>query len=237
MVDALSQNGAAVLNGPRRGLYSTKFAGLSQVGIPTFYDENGEVVFQYDLQSRDKLNETLKFEGSTEPRGSGGFTNTFNWKGLSFSFLFSYKFDYKIRLNEGIQSGYSDFDALPAELVNRWVVPGDENITDVPVILSRAEINGNSEGIQAYSLYNLSNIRVADGDYIRLKNIRLSYLLPTSLVKKMGLNSLNVSLEGQNLWLVYSDSALNGQDPEFFSSGGVSLPQPKLITFSLNIGL
>ncbi|MEO9964174.1 MAG: SusC/RagA family TonB-linked outer membrane protein [Reichenbachiella sp.] len=237
LVDALGQNGAAVLGGPRRGLFSTKFAGLNSSGFPTFFDQNGETVFQYDLQSRDDLRETLTYEGSTEPRGGGGLTNTVTWKGLSFSFLLSYKFDYKIRLNDVVQASYTDFDALPAELANRWVVPGDEEITNVPAILDKNIVNAGGADLTSYSLYNLSDIRVADGDYIRLKNIRLSYQLPGPMVQRIGLSNVNLSVEGQNLWLLYSDDALNGQDPEFFSSGGVSLPQPRLVTFSLNIGI
>lgn len=237
LVDALGQNGAAVLGGPRRGLFSTRFAGLSSTGFPTFYDENNEVVLQYDLQSRDNLAQTLEYEGSTEPRGAGGLTNTFNWKGLSFSFLLSYKFDYKIRLNDVVQSRYTDFDALPAELANRWVVPGDEEITNIPAILDRRLVDAGGTDLDSYALYNKSNLRVADGDYIRLKNIRLSYQVPHTWVQKMGLNNINLSVEGQNLWLIYSDDALNGQDPEFFSSGGVSLPQPRLVTFTLNVGI
>ncbi|WP_456462503.1 SusC/RagA family TonB-linked outer membrane protein [Reichenbachiella sp.] len=237
LVDALGQNGAAVLGGPRRGLFSSKFAGLNSSGFPTFYDENGEVVLQYDLQSRDNLTTTLKFEGSTEPRGGAGLTNTFTWKGLSLSVLLSCKFDYKIRLNDVVQASYTDFDALPAELANRWVVPGDEDITNVPAILPVRTVAAGGADLTSYSLYNQSDIRVADGDYIRLKTVRMSYQLPTTWVSKIGLNTVNLSVEGQNLWLIYSDDALNGQDPEFFSSGGVSLPQPRLVTFSLNIGI
>ena len=134
-------------------------------------------------------------------------------------------------------SSYSDYDALPGELANRWAIPGDENITQVPVILNRGVVQTNANVNQAYELYNKSTERVADGDYIRLKAVRLSYQVPNTLISKLGLSTASVSIEGQNLTLLYSDKALNGQDPEFFRSGGVSLPQPKTITFSLNIGL
>jgi len=237
IVDAINQNGAAVIGGPRRGLYSTNFAGLNSQGIPTFFDEDGEIVFQYDLQERDNLEETLVFEGPTEPRGAGGLTNTVQYKRFTFSFLLSYKFDYKIRLNDRIFSTYTDFEALPGELVNRWAVPGDEDLTEVPVILDRGVAQSNGNVVLAYELYNKSTVRVADGDYVRLKNVRLGYNLPTALIEKVGLRSAAVSIEGQNLWLLYADDALNGQDPEFFTSGGVALPQPRLITFSLNVGL
>jgi hypothetical protein len=236
IVDAISQNGAAVLGGPRRGLYSTNFAGLNSQGIPTFYNENGEVVFEYDLQERGNLTDVLVFEGPTEPRGAGGFTNTFRYKDFSFSFLLSYKFDYKIRLNDAIFSSYSDFQALPGELVNRWAVPGDEELTDIPVILDRGITQSSGEVVSAYQLYNKSTVRVADGDYVRLKNVRLSYNVPVNIVNRIGFSTATFSVEGQNLFLLYSDEALKGQDPEFFITGGVSLPQPKMITASLNIG-
>src|SRR5690606_1860958 len=61
--DAITQGGAAVLGGPRRGLFSTRFAGLDSRGIPTFFDENNEVVYNYDLQDRENLTNVLKYEG------------------------------------------------------------------------------------------------------------------------------------------------------------------------------
>ncbi|UZR95520.1 SusC/RagA family TonB-linked outer membrane protein [Chondrinema litorale] len=237
IVDAITQNGAAVLDGPRRGLFSTNFAGLTSAGVPQFYDQDGELVYNFDLQSREDLRETLVYEGPAEPRGAGGFTNTFNYKGFSLRVLLSFKFDYKIRLNDAFYSTYTDFDALPQELVNRWAVPGDEELTDIPVILDRGVANTNGDLNQAYELFNKSTARIADGSHVRLKTVNLSYMLPPNIVSRMGLSTISLSVEGQNLALLYSDDKLNGQDPEFFSTGGVALPQPRLVTFSLNIGL
>ncbi len=237
MADALSQNGAAVLGGPRRGIFTTKFAGLNSQGIPEFFDENGERVFSYDLQERDNVTSTLEFEGPAEPRLFGGLNNVFSYGNFTLSALISYKWDYIIRLNDAFFASYTDFDALPGDLADRWAVPGDEELTNIPVILDRGVAQTNGDIIQAYDLYNKSGLRVANGDYIRLKAVRLSYLIPSSFINKFGLNNATISLEGQNLALLYSDDALNGQDPEFFRSGGVSLPQPRQITFSLNIGL
>ena len=236
-VDAVGQNGAAVLGRPRRSLYSANFAGLNSEGVPTFINENGENVLQFDLQQRLNLEDALVFEGSTEPRTSGGFTNTFSYKGLSLSVLLSYKLGYKIRLNDAFFETYSDFDALPGELVDRWAVPGDEELTNIPVIVDRNVAQQDGNVVLAYRLYNKSTERVANGDYVRLKTVRLSYNLPQQTVSRFGFESANVSIEGQNLALLYSDREnLRGQDPEFFSTGGVSLPQPRLLTFSLNVG-
>jgi len=161
----------------------------------------------------------------------------FSYGNFTLSALISYKWDYVIRLNDAFFAAYTDFDALPGDLADRWAVPGDEELTNIPVVLDRGVAQSNGDVVQAYDLYNKSDLRVANGDYIRLKAVRLSYLLPTSFINKIGLNNATISLEGQNLALLYSDKALNGQDPEFFRSGGVSLPQPRQITFSLSIGL
>jgi hypothetical protein len=235
--DAIVQGGAAVIGGPRRGLFSTKFAGLDSRGIPTYFDDTGEVVYNYDLQDRENLHDILKFEGPAEPRGAGGLSNIFNYKSFSLNVFLSYKFDYKIRLDDAFSPRYTDFSSMPKSFVNRWVVPGDEDITDVPVILDKETVEGGfTDYLSAYDLYNKSTVRVADGGYVRLKSVRLGYTLPGSFAKRIGASTASVSVEAQNMLLLYSDSKLNGQDPEFFSSGGVALPQPRLITTSINIG-
>ncbi|MFT6868003.1 MAG: TonB-linked SusC/RagA family outer membrane protein [Cyclobacteriaceae bacterium] len=235
--EAITANGAAVLGKPRRGLYSARFAGLDQQGIPTFFNENNEIVKQFDLQDRSALNSILQYEGPTEARGSGGLTNSFKYKSLTFSFLLSFKFDYKIRLNDAFYSSYTDFDALPGDLIDRWAVPGDENITNIPVILDDGAALSDSDISVAYALYNKSTERVADGGYVRLRSVQVGYAIPAKLTSKIGLKDAKISLQGQNLALLYADSKLNGQDPEFFSSGGVALPQPRLVTIALSLGL
>lgn len=237
LVDAMGQGGAAVLGGPRRGLFSTQFAGLNQVGIPEFYDETGEKVFNLDLQSRDNLEEKLIYEGPTEPRGAGGFNNTFSYKGLSLNVFLSYKFDYKIRLNDAFYPVYTDFDALPGDLVDRWAVPGDETQTSIPVILDAGVAQTNGDIVNAYNLYNKSTERVANGDYVRLRTVQLSYRFPSEWISRIGFRSAFITLEGNNLALLYSDDRLNGQDPEFFATGGVALPPPRTFTLAVNIGL
>jgi TonB-linked SusC/RagA family outer membrane protein len=235
--DALVQGGAAVLNGPRRGLFSAKFAGLDNRGIPTFYDDHGERVYVYDLQDRNNLRDILKYEGTAEPRGAGGLNNTFSYKNLSLNIFLSCKFDYKIRLDDRYEARYTDFGSLPKSFVNRWEKAGDEEFTDIPVILDGRYVNTETAIFNsAYDLYNKSTARVADGTYVRLKSVRLSYALPGSWISKIKASTAQISVEGQNLRLLYSDKKLNGQDPEFFSAGGVALPQPRMITASVNIG-
>ena len=42
---------------------------------------------------------------------------------------------------------------------------------------------------------------------------------------------------GKDLWLLYSDKKLHGQDPEFYNSGGVAMPIQPQVVFSLDLGV
>ena len=87
-----------------------------------------------------------------------------------------------------------------------------------------------------YSAYNYSDIRVAKGDFIRLKSLSVGYTIPQKLFKSWKLFSdIRLRVTGKNLWLLYSDKKLNGQDPEFVNTGGVAQPIQKQVIFSLDV--
>ena len=115
-----------------RGLFSIPFAGLSNVGIPIFEDEKGDTGNAVFLQS-DKT-DFLKYEGPVDPIIVGGFTNNFTYGNFSVNIHLSYQLGNKIRLNPVFRQRFSDLDALPNEFKNRWTLPGDEKITNIPSI-------------------------------------------------------------------------------------------------------
>jgi len=247
LVDFFRSDGSPFEGREVSSIFTTRFAGLDENGIPEFFDADNNRQRNIDIQQRDDIDKILEYQGPAQPRGAGGLTNTFNYKGFVLGATLSYKFDYKVRLNGNFSSSYNDFNSLPPELINRWRLPGDQNRTNIPAILSRTttlrELGGfvDSNGIlrpasNAYDLYNNSNLRVVDGDYIRLRSISLGYTVPFDYCKKIGIASANLRVTGENLALLYADKNLRGQDPEFFNTGGVALPIPKSVSFSLNIG-
>ena len=139
-------------------------------------------------------------------------------------------------MNDAFFPFYSFFDALPGDLVDRWAVPNDEERTNIPVILDAGVAQVSGDIVNAYNLYNKSTVRVANGDYIRLRAVQLSYQFPSKWISRLKLRNAFLTLEGNNLALLLSDEALNGQDPEFFATGGVALPPPRTITLSVNVG-
>jgi hypothetical protein len=70
-----------------------------------------------------------------------------------------------------------------------------------------------------------------------MKEISLAYDFPKTWIAKLGLQTLGLKLQTTNLFLIYSDKKLNGQDPEFTNSGGVAVPMPKQFTCTLRIGI
>ncbi|MFC5046013.1 SusC/RagA family TonB-linked outer membrane protein [Aquimarina hainanensis] len=236
LVDLITSTGAPFTGREISALYSTRFAGLNEFGIPTFFDADNNRVTNINLQDREDIEKILKYEGPTQPRGAGGLTNTFTFGDFTLAANISFKFDYKIRLNSNFDSRYTDFNSLPQELINRWSLPGDENTTNIPAILDRRITRDILRNDNAYDLYNNSDIRVADGTYARMRSIALGYTVPKSYAQKLGLSSAKVRVQGENLFLLYSDDKLQGQDPEFFNTGGAALPLAKTITVSLNVG-
>ncbi len=228
---------------PRGALFSFEYGGLNEWGIPLLStsrpefnaDNPAELI---DFQDTENVLDYLVYEGPTEPNLTGGFANNFRYKNWDFSFFISFSAGNKIRLNPAFRSEYTDLDVFPRIFVNRWLIPGDEAITNVPVIPSQQLLQsfGENNLEQVYNAYNYSTERTADGGFVRMKNITLGYSLEKSVVQKLGVSNLRLSFQTTNPFLIYSDAKLGGQDPEFFRSGGVALPIAKLYTFTLNVG-
>jgi len=228
--------GAATLGGSVRGLFSIPFAGLDDRGLPTFYDNNGNVT--KDIYFQDTDVDHLKYEGSIDPKITGGISNRFEYKNLSLNVFCTYSFGNVIRLYPSFHAKYSDLDAMPQDMKNRWMKAGDENITNIPTIVSKRIYEEFGTGLEStYNAYNYSDQRVAKGDFIRLKELSLSYNLPKKMLNKVGIGNASIKAAGTNLFLLHSDKALNGQDPEFFGNGGVALPVSRQYTLSLKLNL
>ncbi|MDO4461738.1 MAG: SusC/RagA family TonB-linked outer membrane protein [Bacteroidia bacterium] len=222
---------------PVRSLFSMNFQGLTEDGLPTFINENGEKTIS-DIYFQERIKKDhLVYEGPTDPTWSGSFGNTLSWKGLKLNVFITYSGGNAIRLDPVFRARYTDLQSTPREFKNRWTVSGDENKTDIPVIATRRMNTNDAYLSYAYNAYNYSTARVAKGDFVRMKEISLAYQFPKSICEKLTLTDLSLKLQATNLFLIYADDKLNGQDPEFFNAGGVAAPTPKQFTCTLRVGL
>ena len=240
-------NGYGRMEGrPVGALYSIPFAGLTEEGLPTFFidAEHTKVVGPgnyADIYFQEYENvDYLKYEGSIDPTITGSFGNTFTWKGLKLNVFFTYSFGNVLRLDDlcpVYSSDYSDLTASMKEMKNRWMVPGDENITTIPSIPTVRQMREIDALNNAYSAYNYSTERVAKGDFIRLKELSLAYDLPKKVFEgQKAVSSFGVKFSATNLWLAYADKKLNGRDPEYYNTGGVSSPNPRQFTLTVKLG-
>jgi hypothetical protein len=237
VIELVQSEGFPLEGYPTRALFSIPFVGLNEGGIPQIINQNGEVTnSDIYFQENTKL-DFLIYEGPTDPTVTGSFGNIFSYKDFSLNLYITYSFGNVIRLDRAFFGAYSDLDAMPREFKNRWVAPGDELITNIPVIPSLRQVQNISDIFYAYNAYDYSNIRVAKGDFVRMKEISVNYNLPAKITEKLRLSNLSLKLQATNLFLIYADKKLNGQDPEFFNSGGVATPMPKQFTLTLRLGI
>ncbi|OQP42810.1 SusC/RagA family protein [Niastella yeongjuensis] len=228
----------------QRGLYSVPFAGLDHnYGYPLFTDQDGKTSASYiRLQEEDK--DYLVYNGPVDPTLTGGFYNNFSWKGFSLSALVTYSAGNYVRPQLNFAASYSDMYTLSNRLSDRWLMPGDEQRTNIPSLLgvyhvANSVVNNDGtviNGQYPYNAYNFSTEAVAKGDFIRLKRVSLDYELPAKWLKAVKMRNAHLSLAGNNIALLYSDKNLYGADPEFINSGGVAMPVPKQYTLAVKFG-
>ena len=239
IIDLVSGTGFALEGYPVRSLFSIPFRGLNNEGLPMFLDQDGNVTttgIYFQTQDKDKLG-FLEYSGSVDPTDVGSLGNMFKYKGFSLNVFITYSFGNVVRLDPVFKKEYNDLVSMPKEFKNRWVVPGDEKVTTIPVIASMRQNQNDSDLSYAYNAYNYSTERIAKGDFIRMKEISLGYDFPKTWIAPLKLNNLSLKLQATNLFLIYADKKLNGQDPEFFNTGGVAVPVPKQFTLTLRFGL
>ncbi len=242
---AINANGGAVEGYPQRGLFSIKFAGLNpNYGYPTFINPADANITTTQISFQGTVLDNLVYNGPIDPITAGGWYNQFRFKDFTISGLFKAAFGSVVRKSPTISATYNDMSAMSNDIINRWVLPGDQAYTNVPSILDvlslRQVVSNTGTAVDArypYNAYNYSDVRVAKGDYIKLSNITVGYNLPKNTCQRLGVSNASLAVVANNIAVLHSDKNLNGQDPEFISSGGVALPVSRQVTVSLKLGL
>ncbi|PWJ58673.1 TonB-linked SusC/RagA family outer membrane protein [Dyadobacter jejuensis] len=198
------------------------------------YDANGNAVKSVTNQySEAQTADSRQFTGkSASPKFTGGLSNTLDYKGFTLSAFLNFVYGNTIYNgsrfyfdNDGLYESYNAM--VLADGWNRWEKPGDIATHPKPVV------GGNKDSNQTSSRY------LEDGSYIRLRNIRLGYSVPSQVVNKLGFNAISVFVSGDNLW---TGTKFSGPDPEVSltqvnQSSGVSTiryPISKKILFGVN---
>lgn len=152
------------------------------------------------------------------PTYFGGINNTFSYKGISLSFLFSYQGgNYIYDQGEELTTNVSDGrHVIREDYLNNYWTESNKN-TDYPALAwDNTYTYLNNEGEETTGHFNSRTDRyLHKGDFIRLRSLQLSYNLPASLVQRMGMKELRIYVTGNNL-LTFTQYP--GLDPEIITA-------------------
>ena len=146
---------------------------------------------------------------------------------MSFSFDFYYNFGNYF--NESAQQYAMDgqYPTRGKYAINltRWQKPGD--ITTVPKWLNADGRTGSTGSDR--SLYK--------GDYVRLRNIQLSYKYDNKAVlDKFHINGINIYARGTNIFTkTYADIILSDPEQGITGNNGQQVLPSKSVTFGLSV--
>lgn len=159
-------------------------------------------------------NDDKQFLGLRTPPVRWSIRNNFTFfDRIDLSFLIYSNWNYKKEFEEAKHN-----PTMTLERFNSFVIPywTPENPTN-----DFARLNSNMAGV-SYKYWQ-------DMSFIRLDNISVGYTFPNSLVQKMKLRDLRVSLSARNVGLFTKKFVL--WDPEYNG------PTPSYVTFGLNFSL
>ncbi len=145
-----------------------------------------------------------KILGNPYPKYYGGWRNQFTYKNFTFSFLFDYQFDAEV-YNHFYQTmsnfTLNSWTPVPYIINNVYEGPGDTT-----ALFPDGRRSQNLLGTSAPTSY-----WVEEADFIKLRNIKLAYDLPSDFAKKLGMQRFSIfgSVNNAFVWTNYL-----GFDPE-----------------------
>ncbi len=173
------------------------------------------------IDSRDKV-----YMGNQYPDLTGGFSTFLEYKNLSLSVRMDYTLGGTLYYETGarIEGNFSGANALSKKILRSWQKQGD--ITDIPKYYwADQNANWNVWNNRGSSRYYQKT------DFLSLREITLSYSLPSNYLQKMKLSGLRLHLTGSNLHYFTNFEGLNPEQ----SSSDTAYPVPREFIFGLSI--
>jgi TonB-linked SusC/RagA family outer membrane protein len=178
--------------------------------------------------------------GNYFPDLSGGFLNTFRYKNLNLKVLIDGQIGgktYNVTSQETGRYGTlkRTLEGREGMTLDAWVNTGT---AESPVY----EVNSKETNAEAYwaRLQGIEAAHMEDLTNIRLREVNLSYTIPSRLLSKTFINTASVSLIGRNLFFLVNKTV--GADPESSVSTGngqgymyYNMPSLRRYGMSLNL--
>ena len=229
---------------PVGAIFAYKTAGLDDAGYPLYETKDGRAVsakefFNLNVHGAPQMSaaeqrDLYTYMGSSDPLVSGGFMNTFEYKNISLNINLAFNLGATVRVQPTYNTLFYDRGLnTNRDILDRWTV--DNKDGKFPTLMSNDGVHGSEINFyENYASYGMLDIWVKKCNYLRCQSIRLAYKFDGKWMKKIGVRTASVSLEGRNLFVVASDYK-NYLDPETMGNP-YATPLPKSAIFTLNVG-
>lgn len=190
-------------------------------------DQNGD----YDVWDwNDKVR-----SGNPNPRITGGFTNTFSYKGVSLEVFVTFLLGREIynkyvsdRLT-ALRNNMGEVAGIDMSKLGTWQKPGDD--------AKYGELVPYGPGYY-YQFLPFSNAYVENGNYARIKYVNLSYTFSRKMLDRIKLRNLQVYGVVDNLVMFQKANLPDAEavnERGTYTGGGY--PIPRKFTLGVNVGL
>ena len=188
-----------------------------------YEDVDGDGVFEPSTDDR------VRVGGTSRPKYELSMVNSFYWKGFTFSIDLGSLLGYKSQtttqsLTEGSKA---HTNSTYGYFYNTWSIENPN--TTIPVVKGQTATYNNSSS---------DEYTICSGDFLRIRNINLSYDFKNSLLKNSKFFKgflFGINVENAYLWTAYS----GGIDPECAWAGlgwdWFAYPRPMTITANLKL--
>nr|WP_320119272.1 SusC/RagA family TonB-linked outer membrane protein [uncultured Marinifilum sp.] len=223
--DRFTSSNAGLIVGESTSLVmGYEYAGVNpDNGNPQWYMEDGSITEDNSLLTG-VTNERVII-GKSNPDFSGGFSNSFKYKGFNLNFMISYEYGadklmpYAARDMEKEKQLYLYNKSI--NLLDRWQNPGD--ITNIPRLAQDVSFNDSSSRY----LYDQTNIS--------LRSVSLNYSFPRHICESIKLANASIGVNVSNIYTWYREGSVSGRNG--IAEYRYPFPQARTFAFQLKLGI
>ncbi|HEY4107703.1 SusC/RagA family TonB-linked outer membrane protein [Puia sp.] len=139
--------------------------------------------------------------GSSVYKQTGGFRNTFTYKGVSLAVLFDFKYGAKIYSGTNLLLYANGLQKTTLQGREGGFVGKGNNESGAPNTVSVAAQTYFTD-ISAGGSDHIAEEFVYDASFIKLRSLTLTYTLPSKILQNTFIKGINIGLVGRNLWTV-----------------------------------
>lgn len=231
--------------GERMGnIYGAGFSRVEDVASEYF----GQII--HTTTGTPITNPTLKLQGNYNPDWMLGLQNNLNYKGFNLGFLFDFRYGGIVVSRTktiGSTSGQLEETLFGRENGYDLTVEGNGIVSPGVIKNTDGSFSPNTVKISSRNWHNRyyerNNVEAAlyDATFLKLREVTLGYTIPRSLLGRMPIQDVKISLVGRNLALWTENPHF---DPETMAMGGgtlipgvedMSFPSTRSFGFNINV--